>query len=191
MPASKEISDNQASIIDMGPNEVIFERIAAMPNLNLLAKKYAEKNGFQFLPFVLNHPNTIAGFVRTCDNLLKNHEEPQELWSAVSTGVLTRGLQIGFENTEMKGVCVARNMKAGELGRTEIISEPLPFLKKESKDNLPDFNTVSFYDGKVWKYVPKNTGKNIWFWNVAGELILPENFDKSKIHSWKEWNKNK
>lgn len=191
MPASKEISDNQASIMDMGPNEVIFERIAAMPNLNLLAKKYAEKNGFQFLPFGLNHPNTIAGFVRTCDNLLKNHKEPQELWSAVSTGVLTRGLQIGFENAEMKGVCVARNMKAGELGRTEIISEPLPFLKKESQDNLPDFNTVSFYDGKVWKYVPKNTNKNIWFWNVAGELSLPENFDKSKINSWKEWNKNK
>ena len=85
---------------------------------------------------------------------------------------------------------VARNMKKGELGRTEIISEPLPFLKDEKKSNLPEFNTVPCYDGKGWKYVPKNTGKNIWFWNVAGNIILPENFDKSKIKSYKNWNKN-
>ena len=87
----------------------------------------------------------------------------------------------------MKGVCVARNMKNGELGRTKIISEPLPFLKSEKKENLPSFDTVPSYDGKVWKYIPKNTGKNIWFWNVAGSIQKPENFDKSKINSYKNW----
>jgi hypothetical protein len=190
MPACKEISDHQAHIINMGPKDVVFERIAAMPNLNILAMKYAKQNGYEFLPFGLNHPYTIAGFVRICENILKNYDEPEELWTVVSTGVLTRGLQIGFTSTKMKGICVARNMKKGELGRTEIISEPLPFLKDEKKSNLPEFNTVPCYDGKGWKYVPKNTGKNIWFWNVAGNIILPENFDKSKIKSYKNWNKN-
>jgi hypothetical protein len=187
MPACKEISEHQANIINMGPKDVIFERIAAMPNLNRLAKNFADKNGFEFVPFGLNHPYTIAGFVRICENLLKNYDEPEELWSVVSTGVLTRGLQVGFPNTKMKGVCVARNMKHGELGRTEIISEPLPFLKDEKKINLPEFDTVPSYDGKGWKYVPKNTGKNVWFWNVAGNIQVPENFDKSKIMSWKDW----
>jgi hypothetical protein len=187
MPACKEISDNQAAIIKMAPKEVIFERIAAMPNLNLMAKKYAEENGYEFIPFGLNHPLTIAGFVRTCENMLKNYNEPEELWSVVSTGVLTRGLQIGFENTKMRGVCVARNMKHGELGRTEIVSEPLPFLKEEKKENLPNFNTVPSYDGKGWKYVPKNTERDIWFWNVAGKMELPENFDKKSINSYKTW----
>jgi hypothetical protein len=87
----------------------------------------------------------------------------------------------------MKGVCVARNMKHGELGRTEIVSEPLPFLKEEKKENLPNFNTVPSYDGKGWKYVPKNTGRDIWFWNVAGKMELPENFDKKSINSYKTW----
>jgi hypothetical protein len=187
MPACKEISNHQSYIINMGPKDVIFERIAAMPNLNRLAKKYAEQKGYEFLPFGLNHPYTIAGFVRTCENLLKNYEEPEELWSVVSTGVLTRGIQIGFPNTKMKGVCVARNMKQGELGRTEIISEPLDFLKDEKKENLPEFNTVPSYDGKGWKYVPKNSNKNVWFWNVAGNINCPDNFDKSKINSWKSW----
>jgi hypothetical protein len=187
MPACKEISDNQASIIEMGPKDVIFERIAAMPNLNNLAKKYANQNGYEFLPFGLNHSHTIAGFVRICEELLKNYNEPEEMWSVVSTGVLTRGLQIGFKNTNMHGIAVARNMKHGELGRTKIISEPLPFLKEEKINNLPDFDTVPSYDGKGWKYVPKNTGKNVWFWNVAGNIKKPENFDKSKIKSYKNW----
>lgn len=187
MPACKEISDHQSFIIDMGPKDVIFERIAAMPNLNLLAKKYAAQNGYEFLPFGLNHPYTIAGFVRICDNILKNYKEPEEIWSVVSTGVLTRGLQIGFENTKMKGVCVARNMKRGELGRTEIISEPLDFLKDEKTINLPPFDTVPSYDGKAWKYIPKNTDRDIWFWNVAGNIKLPIGFDKTKINSYKNW----
>jgi hypothetical protein len=191
MPACREISDHQSYIINMKPKDVIFERIAAMPNLNILAKKYADQNGYEFLPFGLNHSYTIAGFVRTCENLLKNYNEPEEMWSVVSTGVLTRGLQIGFENTNMNGICVARNMKQGELGRTKIISEPLPFLKDEKAINLPNFNTVPSYDGKGWKYVPKNTDRDVWFWNVAGNINAPENFDKSKVNSYKDWNKNK
>jgi hypothetical protein len=78
-------------------------------------------------------------------------------------------------------------MKQGELGRTEIISEPLPFLKNEIPSNLPEFNTVPSYDGKGWKYVPKNTGRNVWFWNVAGNINAPENFDKTLIQSYKDW----
>lgn len=189
MPSSAIISDHQAAIIDMNPKDVIFERIAAMPNLNRLAKKYADQNGYEFLPFGLNHPYTIAGFVRACEELLKNYKEPEELWSAVSTGVLTRGLQIGFQNTKMKGVAVARNMKQGELGRTDIISEPLPFLSNEKKENLPPFNTVPSYDGKVWKYIEKNSSRDIWFWNVAGNITCPLGFDKTKINSYKNWNK--
>jgi hypothetical protein len=187
MPACREISDHQSYIINMGPKNVEFARIAAMPNLNRIAKKYADENGYEFLPFGLNHPYTIAGFVRTCENILKNYKEPEEMWSVVSTGVLTRGLQIGFANTIMKGVAVARNMKQGELGRTEIISEPLPFIKDEKKINLPPFNTVPSYDGKAWKYIPKNSEKDIWFWNVAGDIKKPENFDKTLIKSYKDW----
>lgn len=188
MPACKEISDHQASIISMGPKDIIFERIPAMPNLNRIAKKYAEQNGYQFIPFGLNHPYTIAGFVKICDEILKNYDEPEEMWSVVSTGVLTRGIQIGFENTKMKGVAVARNMKKGELGRTEIISEPLDFLKSEKQENMPPFNSVATYDAKAWKYISKNSNKNIWFWNVAGEINMPNDFDKSKINSYKKWN---
>lgn len=185
MPACKEISDHQAYVISRKPFEVHFHRIAAMPNLNKIAREYAEKNGYKFLPFGLAHPYVIAGFVRICDELCRTYSQPDEMWTVVSTGVLTRGLQIGLPHARMRGVCVARNMKAGELGRTEVISEPLAFTKNESI--LPPFNTVKSYDAKAWKYIPKNTGDNIWFWNVAGELEAPKDFDKTTINSYREW----
>ena len=190
MPACKEISDHQAYVINQKPKEVIFERIAAMPNLNRLAQKYAQINDYAFLPFGLNHPYVIAGFVRVCEDLLKRYKEPQEIWTAVSTGVLTRGLQIGFPNAKMKGVCVARNMKAGELGRTEVVSEPLGFYDKEKNCNLPPVPTVPSYDGKVWKYIPKDHDCDIWFWNVAKDIQCPLGFNKSEVKSYKEWEKN-
>jgi hypothetical protein len=190
MPSSKIVSDHQYKVISMKPKDIIFKRIAAMPNLNLIAKKFAIKNDFEFLPFGLNHPYTIAGIVRSCETILKNHKEPEEIWSVVSTGVLTRGIQIGFSNSKMKGVAVARNMKAGELGRTEVISEKLPFHTSEKIENLPEFPTVASYDGKAWKYIPKNTNRNILFWNVAKDIEKQDKTEKVNINSYRDWDKN-
>ncbi len=187
MPSSKVVSDHQYEVISMNPKDVIFERIAAMPNLNAIAKRFADKNGFEFLPFGLNHPYTIAGFVRVCEDILCNYDEPEQIWSVVSTGVLTRGLQIGFTNADMNGVAVARNMKHGELGRTKIISEPLAFYSPEKDINLPPFPSVSNYDAKAWKYIPKNTGKNIWFWNVAKDIKKHNTKNKESIISYRDW----
>jgi hypothetical protein len=51
MPASKTISHHQACCIEQGAIP-IFERIAAMPNLNLKAKEWADKNDAFFVPLV-------------------------------------------------------------------------------------------------------------------------------------------
>jgi hypothetical protein len=187
MPSSKLVSDHQYKVISMNPKDVIFKRIAAMPNLNAIAKEFAHKNDYEFLPFGLNHPYTIAGFVRACETIQKNYEAPDEIWSVVSTGVLTRGLQIGFESSLMRAVAVARNMKAGELGRTAVISEPLAFHTPEKKENLPDFPTVASYDGKAWKYIPKHTNKRILFWNVAKDIEKQDIIQKQKIDSYRNW----
>lgn len=187
MPACREISDHQAYLIDQKPLDIKFKRIAAMPNLNSAARDYAKHNGYEFLPFGLKHPLVTAGFVKICDDYIKERGEPDIVYTAVSTGVLTRGLQIGFPNAQFYGVCVARNMKQGELGRAKAISDPLAFHTKE-KTSLPPFDTVENYDAKVWKYIPKNTNKRIMFWNVGKDIKLPKNFDKSKINSWREWN---
>lgn len=193
VPACKKISEHQAASIYLAEKlgvelQLKFRRIAAMPVLNKYAKDYADAHGSYFIPFGLNHPYTIAGFVRICQNMLDlGLPEPKQMWTVVSTGVLTRGLQIGFPNADMFGVCVARNMKKGELGRTRIFSEKKAFTQREVPENLPPFDTVPTYDGKGWKYVLEHGQKGAFFWNVAGQLKPPEDFIYDEIDSYREW----
>ena len=186
MPSSKQISVHQACCIERGA-EVSFHRIAAMPNLNLIAKKWADEhsNAF-FVPLGLKHELVTAGMVKSASKI----KEPEEVYVATSTGVLTRSLQIAWPNAKFTSVCVSRNMKAGELGIAEAISEPLPFTTSEKANNLPPFPNIDTYDGKVWKYIPKNSGKDILFWNVGKEPVL-QNLDIIKeTKSYREWPKN-
>ena len=92
MPSSKKISHHQACCIERGA-KFQFHRIAAMPNLNAIAKKWASerKNAF-FVPLGLKHEMVTAGIVKTASKI----REPEEVYTATSTGVLTRALQIAW-----------------------------------------------------------------------------------------------
>lgn len=188
MPASKRISEHQAIVIERGAVPK-FRRIAAMPVLNKYAKDYAMDTKAHFIPLGLYHPLVVAGAAKVARNIREQYGTPEQVYCAISTGVLSRGIQIGFgKETEFVSVAVARNLKAGELGCAEVISEPLPFLKAEKKENLPPFPSVDTYDAKVWKYIPKNTGKNIWFWNVGCDPILNDRSIIERTDSYRDWN---
>jgi hypothetical protein len=183
MPSSKRISHHQACCIEQGC-EYEFHRIAAMPNLNLIAKKWADEhsNAF-FIPLGLKHEMVTAGIVKVASTI----KEPEEVYIATSTGVLCRALQIAWPNAKFTSVCVSRNMKAGELGVARPISEPLAFQSTEKAKNLPPFPNIATYDGKAWKHIPKNTGKDILFWNVGKEPTLLDDTIYDRINSYRDW----
>ena len=185
MPSSKKISVHQACCIERGA-KVIFERIAAMPNLNLYAKKWAADNGAYFIPLGLKHELATAAIVHAASTIA----EPDEVYVAISTGVLSRALQIAWPNAKFTCVAVARNLKAGELGRADVISEPLDFPQSEKPENLPPFATVDSYDAKVWKYIPKNAGRRILMWNVGTDPILHDKSIIDNTDSYRNWKKN-
>jgi hypothetical protein len=185
MPAAKKISQHQACCIEQGCTP-IFERIAAMPNLNLKAKEWAMKNKHAFVPLGLKHELATAGIVHAASMI----PEPEEVWVAISTGVLSRALQIAWPNAKFNCVAVARNLKEGELGRASVISEPLEFQTPEKKENMPPFPTVPTYDAKVWKYIPKNTGRNILMWNVGTDPVLKDDTIYESVKSYRDWPKN-
>jgi hypothetical protein len=186
MPASKRISLHQACCIEQGAKP-IFKRIAAMPNLNLMAKKWAEENDGFFIPLGLRHEYATAGIVHAASMI----DEPDEVYVAISTGVLSRALQIAWPNAKFHEVAVARNLKAGEAGEVdELISDPLPFTTPEKAENLPPFPCVATYDSKVWKWIPKNTGRNILFWNVGKEPVLHDESIYNTVNSYRDWDKN-
>ena len=186
MPASKRISHHQASCIEQGA-DVEFHRIAAMPNLNLIAEKWASQrdNAF-FIPLGLKHKLVTAGFVHVARQI----PEPEEVWTVVSTGVLHRSLQIAWPNAHFNAVAVARNMKAGEVGHDRIHSHPLAFTKGIKEDEMPPFPSMATYDAKCWKYIPKNSGKYTLFWNVGTEPPLHDISLLDSVDSYKDWPKN-
>lgn len=190
MPSSKEISLHQACTIERGAIPK-FRRIAAMPNLNLIAAKWAEDNNAKFIPLGLKHDLVVACASRVAMNLAEVHGQPTACYVATSTGVLIRGLQIGWPDSHFLAVTVARNMKSGELGRAVPLIEPLAFQQSEKKENLPPFPTVNTYDAKVWKYAKAgkmlNPTANVWVWNVGQEPVLIDKDLPSKIDSERAW----
>ena len=190
MPASRKVSEHQAITIERGAIPK-FRRIAAMPVLNKYAREYAFEKNHHFIPLGLYDRRVVAGVVKVADNIKRQYGSPGKVFCAISTGVLSRGLQIGFEGSEIVSVAVARNLKAGELGRSSVISEPLPFLKPEKKYNLPPFPSVRTYDAKVWKYAldykKKNPDSDVWFWNVGCDPELKDKDIHDKIDSFRDW----
>jgi len=174
MPSSKEISEHQAYCIENGC-EYHFYRIAAMPNLNLIAKKWAEENNAFFIPLGLKHPLVTAMLIKTALKI----KEPKSFWTAFSTGVLNRALQIAWPNAFANGLAVARNIHDGEKGRANVISHNQLFA--QNSKILPPFPSALNYDAKVWQYLKPGD----LFWNVAGNLS--SNLDKKTINSYRNW----
>jgi len=182
MPSSKKISHHQACCIEQGCDARFF-RIAAMPVLNKYAKEWAESNGAFFIPLGLKHELVTAGIIHAALQI----PEPEEVWTVCSTGVLTRALQIAYPNAKFHAVAVARNMKAGEIGRADIISAPEPFTKGIKSHEEPPFPSVNTYDGKAWRYIPKNSGRDILFWNVGTQPVLTDTTLYDTVESFREW----
>lgn len=175
MPSSKEVSDHQAFCIEHGC-EYHFHRIAAMPNLNLIAKRWAEENNAYFIPLGLKHELVTAMIVSVASKII----EPNSFWSAFSTGVLNRGLQIAWPNSKANGVAVSRNVQDGEKGRANIVSHYRNF--SQNSLTFPPFPSAKNYDAKVWEYLKPGD----LFWNVAGEINTTIN--KQTIKSERPWN---
>lgn len=194
MPASKRISDHQLICVERGATAK-FRRIAAMPVLNKYAKDYADEVGASFVPFGLDHELVVAAGVASTLQQWGDRPEPKHVVSVVSTGVLSRTLQIAFPNAQFHGVAVARNLKAGEIGRASVVSYHRPFLQDadEAAQIVKEtgINSAPNYDMKGVEYllrgrlgVPMDPGT--LFWNVAGD-IKPSFMKHEDVDSQREW----
>ncbi len=185
-PSQKEISDHQAICVEMGA-EMKFKRIAAMPVLNAHAKKWAEDNGAFFIPLGLRHELVTAAAVKVAHDLAEKHGYPEEVWSAISTGVLQRSLQIAWPDAKFNGVAVARNIKKGERGIAEIWSHPKAFTQDVDPQYNPPFPSAMNYDAKAWEFMTKHGNPGAWFWNVGGDPKPKDINTKSLTKSERAW----
>ena len=182
-PARKEASVHQMHAMELGA-EMRWVRSAAMPNLNREAKAWADRNNATFFPFGLKHPLVTAVMTRVCDDYMKKHGEPKEVWTAISTGVMTRGMQVGWPTAKFNSVAVARNLKKGEAGRSTIYSHPYEFGRGEDQEVAP-FPTVTTYDLKVLRFMREHASDGAFFWNTGCDHTV--SMDPATVNSYREW----
>ena len=185
-PSQKEISDHQAICIERGA-EMKFRRVAAMPNLNRIAKQWAEDNNAFFIPLGLKHELVTAAAVKVAYDLAEKHGYPDEAWSAISTGVLQRSLQIAWPDTKFNAVAVARNIQKGERGVATMWSHPKAFNQNVDKEYFPPFPSALNYDAKAWEFLVRHGKPGAWFWNVGGDPKPESEETKKKTKSEREW----
>lgn len=188
MPASKEVSVHQRWCIENGA-EVHFHRVAAMPNLNKIAAEWAKQNGGFFVPLGLKHPLVTAAAVKVIDQLGKTYGCPPEVWCAISTGVLSRAIQIALPDTQVHAIAVSRNIKEGERGTAKLQSSPLAFAQDAKYP--PPFESASNYDAKVWQYFYHQAVNRAWCWNVAGNVTCETTQETLFVDSNAKWGEKK
>jgi hypothetical protein len=178
--------------IERGANP-IFRRIAAMPVLNKYAKDWAEQNNAQFVPFGLDHPLVVAAGVKSTIQQWGDRDEPRDVVSVISTGVLTRTLQIAWPNATFHGIAVARNLHPGEIGRADVTTYHKAFREKaDHADKInEEINSAPTYDCKgLERFMLDKTSApktpSTLLWNVAGD-VKPVIMDHSQVDSFREW----
>ena len=182
-PASNRVSDHQGALFAYPHVDMRFIKIAAMPVLNLYAKKWADENNATFLPFGLTGvPTVTAGLVNMANNVMKIiGKEPTEIWCAVSTGTMIRALQIGWPNAEPHGIAVARNIHKGEIGDAKVITATMPFLKPHPIAKTMPFPTTAAYDAKAWEGFIKYGKPGAIFINVGADAHINRNLSTVNI----------
>jgi len=191
-PASSEVSNHQGSLAAYSHVDLRFFKIAAMPVLNSYARKWAEANNAQYLPFGLTgNPMVTAGLANMANTITKIiGDEPTEIWCAVSTGTMVRALQIGWPTAQAYGVAVARNIHKGEIGDAKVVSATMPFLTPHKCAKTMPFPSTAAYDAKAWEGFVKDGKPGAIFINVGSDAHINRNLSKvdvKRINSQRKW----
>lgn len=151
--------------ISLGAN-IIEVPMGFLTHIQHVAKKYVEETeGSQLLPFGLDHPVIVDEISRVANTL---PIKPKEVWTCISSGVLSRGLQKAWPDAKVYGVLTGHGTSDKERGRAEVIKSKYKFNQKCKLNEKPPFPSSDYYDSKVWSIMQEMAGDDALFWNVGG-----------------------
>lgn len=96
---------------------------------------------------------------------------PQVIWSALSSGTLSRALQATFPDAEVHGVVVGHTPTADQAGRAILHRSPYAFATPIKAIDAPPYPSAAEYDAKVWPlfrhWRETHPGIPALIWNVG------------------------
>ena len=135
-----------------------------LTNIQAKAKKYCLDNGAHLIPFGGDHPIIIEAMRQTALSIGIN---PTEVWTVMSSGVLSRGLQGAWPNAKVYGVKIGHNTTRREQGRAETFKSKYAFHQECKEPERPPFPSSLTYDSKAWSFIKEKANNNSLFWNVG------------------------
>ena len=135
-----------------------------LTNIQAKARYYCEENESHLIPFGGDHPIIVEAMTRTALSL---DIEPKEVWTVMSSGVLSRGLQSAWSDAKVYGVQIGHNTTEDEMGRAETFRSKYKFQQECKKDERPPFPSSLTYDSKAWTFIKEHASKEALFWNVG------------------------
>ena len=148
---------------EIGAN-IIEVPMGYLTNIQAKAKKYCLKNGAHLIPFGGDHPVIVEAMRQTALSLDVN---PKEVWTVMSSGVLSRGLQSAWPNAKVYGVRIGHNTTRIEQGRAETFKSDYKFHQECKELERPPFPSSLTYDSKAWTFIKEHASKGSLFWNVG------------------------
>ena len=148
---------------ELGAN-IIEVPMGFLTNIQAKAKKYCFNNGAHLIPFGGDHPVIIEAMRQTA---LSIGIEPTEVWTVMSSGVLSRGLQGAWPDAKVYGVRIGHNTTPREQGRAETFKSDYKFHQECKKPERPPFPSSLTYDSKAWSFIREYASDGALFWNVG------------------------
>lgn len=153
--------------IDLG-SKIVQVPMGYLSNLHYKSKKYNEENhNTHLLPFGFDCDEIIEDGVEVLKSL-NNWKDYDEVWSVISSGVLSRILQGVFLKSKIIGIRIGHNTTEEERGRAELKLSPYKFEKPCKKTEIPPFPSNLHYDSKGWKPFIEQSKSNSLYWNCGG-----------------------
>ena len=135
-----------------------------LTNIQAKARYYCEENESHLIPFGGDHPIIVEAMTRTALSL---DIEPKEVWTVMSSGVLSRGLQSAWPDAKVYGVQIGHNTTEDEMGRAETFRSKYKFQQECKEPERPPFPSSLTYDSKAWTFIKEHASKEALFWNVG------------------------
>ena len=148
---------------ELGCN-IIEVPMGFLTNIQAKAKNYCLEHEAHLIPFGGDHPIIIEAMRRTALSLDIN---PTEIWTVMSSGVLSRGLQGAFPNAKVYGVRIGHNTTKREQGRAETFKSKYKFQQECKEIERPPFQSSLTYDSKAWTFIKEHASDGALFWNVG------------------------
>ena len=104
------------------------------------------------LPMGGNTPEALASLVQVMRRLDVPVTEEWHLWSVISSGTLSRALQMAFPQATVHGVIVGHQPTPEQAGRALLDQSPYAFRNRIKTQDAPPYPSAAEYDAKLWPF---------------------------------------